>query len=794
MKQLPILLAGCTALSSAAAELNFHDFEGNAIGDVFEMKHIKGEIANASAIVTEDYTNDANKVLCVKSDSWETLVALPLPEGITGQNFCDTYQTLQFDLLRLASSDDDYMQWVIMLGDDELYRDEGYPYQEEEGKWQQRNYNLKTVKNNATTLYIGFNNDKADYYLDNIVLSGLASESTGTVIWTGEKSNVWDMATTPNFTDGTSPVAFHEGNSAIFNDTPGADQIVKTDGTIKAFDVTFNNNRHAYTILPGENGGKITGRGTLVVDNGADVTLGIANELEGGTSLKNGRLRIASTDAVAGLGKSINATEGAIDFCLNNTANNYTVVETPIILNGNPVDVYTSRYTYWTSPVTGSGDINIYCGGERSYMGHQKNKVQPDWSAYSGTVTLYPYKEVISTAGFYGLVFEGNKAFSPDDYNISRTNHVFEHCKVIATDGTALATEGNDRGVCIGELQLAENATLYGYYKSSEKARSYFILGTTGTDGTLSGRMCPPEKDGKVVSGQLLGLVKEGNGTYTITNNRNRLTGGIRIQDGRVLVSNNTEEARNGKLSGGTGAMHEIDETQIFVKSNAILGGSGSIGGNVDLFGTLQPGNDNIGTLTLADFAGDTPVSLIVRPSTRIEVEIGADGCDKVEVSNAVRYYNLTEEFEESDKMPLIKLSVATDAAFNDGDEFTIIAAQKKEALDESAKWVFDLDAPKGWRIEERESTDSYAVVLIADKNASLDKLTARDTQPYVNDGILFISDATAGETINLYAPDGLLLGSAVATSGINAIPVDNLNGIIMVTYGNRSTKLILKK
>ncbi len=125
MKQLPILLAGCIALSTDAAELKIHDFEGNAIGDVFDMKHIKGETANASATVTEDHTNDANKVLCIKSDSWETLVSIPLPEGITGQNFCDTYQTIQFDLLRLASSDDDYMQWVIMLGDDELYRDEG---------------------------------------------------------------------------------------------------------------------------------------------------------------------------------------------------------------------------------------------------------------------------------------------------------------------------------------------------------------------------------------------------------------------------------------------------------------------------------------------------------------------------------------------------------------------------------------------------------------------------------------------------------------------------------------------
>lgn len=793
MNRLLFLLSGCIALSANTAELKFHDFEDNAIGDVFEMKHINGDAANATAVVTEDHTNPANKVVRIECKSWDTLLALPLPEGITGQNFCDTYQTLQLDLLRLASSDDDYIQWVIMLGDDELYRDEGYPNQGNEEVWQHRAYNFKYVKNNATTLYIGLHNDKADYYLDNIVLSGLTSQSTGTVTWTGSVSGVWDMATTANFTDGTSAVVFNEGNSAIFNDTPGADQNVTANGVIKAFDVTFSNNRHSYKIIPGDNGGKITGRGTLIIDNGGDVTMGVANELEGGTALKNGRLRLASTDAVAGLGKSINVTEGAIDFCLNNTANNYAVVETPIVLNGKPVDVYTSRYTYWTSPVSGTGDINIYCGGERSYMGHQKNKVQPDWSNYSGTVTLYPYKEVISSAGFYGLVFEGNKSFNPEDYETHRANHVFENCKVIATDGTALASEGNDRGVCIGELQLSEGATLYGYYKSSEKARSYFVLGSTGTDGLLAGRMCPPEKDGKVVNGQLLGIIKEGKGTYTITGNNNRLTGGIRVREGRVLVNNNTEEARAGKLPGGTGASHDAEVSQIFVWSKSILGGSGNIAQPADIYGTLQPGNDGIGTLTFADFVNDTPVAITVRPSTVIEIELGAEGNDKLDVSGALRYYHYTEEFEESDKMPVIKLSVGSNATYNKGDEFTIVSAKSKEALDEDIKWSFALDAPEGWRLDERVNADKYEVVLIADKSASIDTVTEANDKPYVEGGILYVNGATEGDAINIYATDGLLLNSVKAVNGINAIPVNDLNGVIIVSYGTTSSKLTVK-
>ena len=63
MNRLLFLLSGCIALSANTAELKFHDFEDNAIGDVFEMKHINGDAANATAVVTEDHTNPANKVV-----------------------------------------------------------------------------------------------------------------------------------------------------------------------------------------------------------------------------------------------------------------------------------------------------------------------------------------------------------------------------------------------------------------------------------------------------------------------------------------------------------------------------------------------------------------------------------------------------------------------------------------------------------------------------------------------------------------------------------------------------------
>lgn len=107
--------------------------------------------------------------------------------------------------------------------------------------------------------------------------------------------------------------------------------------------------------------------------------------------------------------------------------------------------------------------------------------------------------------------------------------------------------------------------------------------------------------------------------------------------------------------------------------------------------------------------------------------------------------------------MPDNKLSVGSNATYNKGDEFTIVSAKSKEALDEDIKWSFALDAPEGWRLDERVNADKYEVVLIADKSASIDTVTEENDKPYVEGGILYVNGATEGDAINIYATDGLL-------------------------------------
>ena len=70
-------------------------------------------------------------------------------------------------------------------------------------------------------------------------------------------------------------------------------------------------------------------------------------------------------------------------------------------------------------------------------------------------------------------------------------------------------------------------------------------MGCSGTDSELSGQIAPPEKNGKPYIEQTLGIIKEGTGTYTLTNNNNLITGGIQVLGGKLLVNNDVKKTES---------------------------------------------------------------------------------------------------------------------------------------------------------------------------------------------------------------------------------------------------------
>lgn len=469
--------------------------------------------------------------------------------------------------------------------------------------------------------------------------------------------------------------------------------------------------------------------------------------------------------------------EGTVDKSMakQNTSSSYETLSTPIrMMPGSTLNLTTARYNYITSRVIGEGTINIHSGGERTYLGGS-DKSYPDWSGFKGDVHIYPYKGLSSSNGFYGIVWmHSGKTFSTStaltDMAETKPNTTWFKSNVTLHSGATLAAESGTRGIRIGHLNTEEGSQIYGYMKSSSSNHSYYILGYSGSDATLAGRISPFSDN----TAMKVGIFKEGLGTYRITGNTNVITGGVTILRGRVLVNNDATQAKASKLSGGIGTGDGMT-----IRKDGIAGGTGNIASNVNVYGILQPGDDGIGTLSIANYATTTKPTLILRPTARIDCEIGSTtDYDKVEVDGAVSYYNINQEYETSEQMPRLRLSLTKDADLHEGDEFTLFTATKKEAYD-NVEWAFNIIYPKAysWTVEQLETADGFKVVarvtsVIYSGQGDVDD---NDDKPgtSVDDGILDIEAEMLDSTpLRSYADqNGTFIGTCVP---VWSIDVDN--------------------
>ena len=408
--------------------------------------------------------------------------------------------------------------------------------------------------------------------------------------------------------------------------------------------------------------------------------------------------------------------EGTVtkDISKQNTSSSYETFSTPVrMLEGSNLILKTARYTYITSTVTGEGRIDIYSGGERTYIGGSDKK-SPNWSKFNGDVHVWPYKNLSTSNGFYGLMWMHNgKTFNPDaavnDMAEGKANSTLATSRLTIHKGATLAAESGTRGIRIGHLDTEEGSQIYGYAKAKSGNSAYYILGKSDDDAVLAGRISPIDDN---LDSQV-GIVKEGLGTYRITGNRNIINGAIRVLSGRVLINNDAAEAKAQKLSGGTGTPSSASTAGLYIMKDGIAGGTGNIAATTNVYGILQPGDDGIGTLTIADYAKNKDITLILRPTARIDCEIAStESYDRVEVEGAVSYYNIDQEFSVSEQKPRLRIQLTKDADLHEGDEFVLFSAKSKTAYQDVA-WDFDIIYPKAysWKVEQQLTEDGFKVV-----------------------------------------------------------------------------------
>ena len=289
----------------------------------------------------------------------------------------------------------------------------------------------------------------------------------------------------------------------------------------------------------------------------------------------------------------------------------------------------------------------------------------------------------------------GGKAFSAENIDLSKVNRSLENNTVTLHEGATLCTEANTAGsgFRIGALNTEVGSTLQGYMKNGRSA--YYMLGLTNTDFTLAGKIAPAGYRDDT----MLGIIKEGTGTMTITGNDNYLSGALRILDGRVMVMNDREAAEAGKLRGALGAKPNSQDAIAFVFGKGVLSGTGSIGGSVDNYGTIEPGADGIGLLTIKNYNAEKNANLFLHPGSVLRFKIASTTVfDQLYVDGDVKFSSTTEDFLTSDKMPMIDVVVADDADLKVGDEITVLTDNGRVSDD----WHFNVRANKyTWEIVE---------------------------------------------------------------------------------------------
>ena len=459
--------------------------------------------------------------------------------------------------------------------------------------------------------------------------------------------------------------------------------------------------------------------------------------------------------------QSVSAEERTIDISGSNSADSYLVYNSSISVPADDIvnAKINARYCYFSSTISGSGVLNIYGGGDRCFLGGEKGKTWPNWTNYTGNVHIYKLAESSYSAGFYGVVLAyGGKSSSPEnalaDVKSGKVNPSMANNRVTLHDGATMVceTSTNGAGFRIGELNTEAGSTLQGYYKKSRSV--YYLLGGLNTDATLAGTIKPTDYD----NGTSLSIIKEGTGTYSITGNDNYLSGALRILEGRVLVMNDRAEAESQQLRGALGAKPNATEAIAYVFSKGVLGGTGSIGGMVDNYGTIEPGADGIGVLTLKNYAADLAANLTVRPSSRLRFKVAAaNSYDQLMVNGSVNYKNIAEDFSTSDKMPVIEMALEQTADIAIGTEFRVLTVNSKVAGD----WHFDVRANKyTWEVEEREEDGHVVFVVRLVSYADMEISDDPDEDEEANDPIYTmgafyddgINDATDNNTLRYYA------------------------------------------
>ena len=166
-----------------------------------------------------------------------------------------------------------------------------------------------------------------------LVISGM--RDAGTIIWTASENNIWDVATTENFTNandltGGSDI-FVTGDDVIFNDDASQTNVA-LNIDIEAGSVIFENDTKTYTI---SGTGALVGKTALVKKGKGRVTISTDNTYTGGNRISGGTVVVTSlANSIQAKGNLGAMTKDASLFVMENGG---TLQTTAAVTNGSAI-------------------------------------------------------------------------------------------------------------------------------------------------------------------------------------------------------------------------------------------------------------------------------------------------------------------------------------------------------------------------------------------------------------------------------------------------------------------------
>jgi|GEM_PF-1357816 len=131
----------------------------------------------------------------------------------------------------------------------------------------------------------------------NTITNSLTLDASANLVWQGgSPSNIWDVATSPNFTNSLGTVLnFNNGDNVILDDS-STFPIIKAVGYVAPGTLTDTASANNYVIAASSSA--ITGPGSLIMSGTTTLTISNANNYTGGSTINSGTVTFANYNAL----------------------------------------------------------------------------------------------------------------------------------------------------------------------------------------------------------------------------------------------------------------------------------------------------------------------------------------------------------------------------------------------------------------------------------------------------------------------------------------------------------------